>query len=189
MEFDPARYGEAFRPLLNIDRCRELGPGHALEAARAALEAMSIETAFADRRVADRQMAELCLGAVWLLHDFLDQSHHISQGVETPTGSYWHGIMHRREPDYGNAKYWFRRVGGHPIHAELHRAARALAGQTPDDAAAALLAQGSWDAFGFVDLCQEAASGGSQAETLCRRIQQREWELLFDFCYQRAVGQ
>ncbi|MCL4194865.1 MAG: hypothetical protein KJZ87_24210 [Thermoguttaceae bacterium] len=189
MEFDPARYGNALRPLLDIDRCRELGPGHALEAARAALEAMSIETAFAARRVADRQMAELCLGAVWLLHDFLDQSHRVSQAVDTPTGSYWHGIMHRREPDYGNAKYWFRRVGQHPIHAELHRAARELAGQSPDDAAAALLAQTSWDALGFVDLCQEAAGGRSLAEALCRGIQQREWELLFDFCYQRAVGQ
>ena len=166
MAFDPARYGNALRPLLDIDRCRELGPGQALEAARAALEAMSIETAFAARRVADRQMAELCLGAVWLLHDFLDQSHRVSQAVDTPTGSYWHGIMHRREPDYGNAKYWFRRVGQHPIHAELHCAARELAGQSPDDAAAALLAQTSWDALGFVDLCQEAAGVGTAVRFL-----------------------
>lgn len=41
----------------------------------------------------------------------LDASHTISQHIEDITGSYWHGIMHRMEPDYSNAKYWFRKVG------------------------------------------------------------------------------
>ena len=64
-------------------------------------------------------MAEGCLAGLWLLYDFLDESHTISQSLDTLEGSYWHGIMHRREPDYENAKYWFRRVPVHPIHAEL----------------------------------------------------------------------
>jgi hypothetical protein len=40
----------------------------------------------------------------------------------------------------------------------------------------------------FIDLCEKSASNGSATEMLCRRIQQREWELLFDFCYREAVG-
>ena len=44
----------------------------------------------------------------------------------------------------------------------------------------------TWDAFAFVDLCERAA--GSPSEMLCRRVQQREWELLFDYCYRRAIG-
>src|SRR5687768_16281564 len=41
--------------------------------------------------------AKALLAALWLLHDFLDESHTISQGLNSPTGSYWHAIMHRRE--------------------------------------------------------------------------------------------
>ncbi len=58
-----------------------------------------------------------------LLWDFLDDSHEISQTMEgkgSPrTADYWHGIMHRREPDAGNASYWFRRVGSHPAFDHL----------------------------------------------------------------------
>jgi hypothetical protein len=49
---------------------------------------------------------------LWLYVDDLDRSHHVSQSIETPVGSYWHGIMHRREGDFSNAKYWFRRATG-----------------------------------------------------------------------------
>src|SRR5688500_14191487 len=34
------------------------------------------------------------LAGLWLWHDFLDESHTISQGLHTPTGSFWHAIMH-----------------------------------------------------------------------------------------------
>src|SRR5207245_11135 len=52
---------------------------------------------------------------LYLRFNFLDESHTISQGIHTVEGSYWHAIMHRREPDYSNAKHWFRKVGQHPV--------------------------------------------------------------------------
>ena len=59
---------------------------------------------------------------LWLLAGDLDQSHSISQAIETAEGSFWHGIMHRREADFGNAKYWFRRVGSHVVFERLAEA-------------------------------------------------------------------
>jgi hypothetical protein len=120
--------------------------------------------------------------------DFLEQGHTISQSVATPEGSYWHAIVHRREPDFDNAKYWFRRVGEHAIFAPLCEAARHLAGeQKTEPVADFLLRQSAWDPFEFVDLCEVALDGCPPIHTLCKRIQQREWELLFDYCYRQAV--
>ena len=112
--FNPEDYGPTFAPLLSIDRCRSLGPGRPDASIRAGRESWTrpcLPTAGSPIR----RWPHLCLSAVWLLDDHLDESHRISQSVSTSSGSYWHGIMHRREPDYGNSGYWFRRVGDHPI--------------------------------------------------------------------------
>src|SRR5688500_18443569 len=68
----------------------------------------------------------LLRSAALLWHDHLDASHTVSQNIETPDGSWLHGIMHRREPDYGNAKYWFRRVGQHEAYPKLAERAGVL---------------------------------------------------------------
>ena len=151
---------------------------------------MSLETAFSGQTLHDRQMAAACLSGVWLRYDFLDESHTLSQSISTTTGSYWHGIMHRREPDYSNAKYWFRQVGRHPVFEPLaHDAAQLAADEKNLRADASFLTeQAVWDAFAFVDLCAAAISSDSSTERLCQRIQQQEARLLFDYCYRQAVG-
>ncbi|HEX4131701.1 MAG TPA: hypothetical protein VHZ24_16820 [Pirellulales bacterium] len=141
------------------------------------------------QRIVDDDLAACCRAGLWLLHDFLDESHQISQRIDTATGSFWHGIMHRREGDYSNAKYWFRRVG--PRHAVFEALAAELqhtGGQRRDTLIEqAIGSHDRWDAARFVDLCQAAAGRGTDDEMLCRRVQQREWRLLFDDCYRGAV--
>src|SRR5881392_372296 len=74
-------------------------------------------------RSEDRQLIR---ALVLLWHDHLDAAHTLAQDVEGPDGAFVHGIMHRREPDYGNAAYWFRRVGQHPAFSEIANRASAL---------------------------------------------------------------
>lgn len=57
---------------------------------------------------------ELVAG-LWLYVDDLDRSHTVSQSLLTTTGSFWHGIMHRREGDFSNSLYWMRQASGHPL--------------------------------------------------------------------------
>ncbi len=186
--FQPNAYGGCVASLLEGARCNELGPGSPDGSRRAALAALTPQSIAGERKLKDRGPAQACISALWLRHDFLDESHHISQDLDTRDGSYWHAIMHRREPDYGNSKYWFRRVGKHRVFGPLNALARSLARQSGAGKATTQLAeQSDWDPFHFVDLCQQAGSGPPELGALCMKIQQAEWELLFDDCFRRAV--
>lgn len=122
------------------------------------------------------------------MYDDLDRSHDFAQAAQGQgkhaAGDYWHGIMHRREPDYGNAKYWFRRLGNHPIHAALAAQAEeilhACAAPAANNWNARLTARG-WNAFAFVDLCEECAAGADQdLLNAAKEIQWREMVLLLE---------
>ena len=175
-EFHPADYGPVLAPLVSGERNRPLDAGHADPALRSALQLATVEAVFAQTPLADRDMAAGCIAGVWLVHDFLDESHTISQNIDTPEGAFWHGIMHRREGDFANAKYWFRRVGTHDVYGEI---------------STAVSADGSlvFDPYSFVDQCQRVLRSSGDSVDHCRHVQQLEWELLFDFCYRHAVGE
>lgn len=59
--------------------------------------------------------------ALWLLCGELERSHAVSQQIDSADGAYWHGVMHRREGDFSNANYWFRRALRHPVREQLVR--------------------------------------------------------------------
>jgi hypothetical protein len=166
-----------------------LGPGRPDDTRRSKLAELSAESVVAPRVPRDREAAAACCAGLWLRYNFLDESHRISQDIDTADGSYWHGILHRREPDFGNAKYWFRRVGRHPVFSELCTEAAQLAKpQAMDRAVVFLTHPTEWDPLQFIDLCESVISSGSDVEMLCREIQRREWDLLFDFCYRKAAA-
>lgn len=145
-------------------RLPALGPGVPNEPVRAALAAFTFGSS---------DMARCAHAALWLHHDFLHESHDISQGVDTPTGSYLHAVMHRREPDAVNSKYWWRRVGSHPVFADLATAAAELS---------YLKAGTGWDPSRFVDDCEAARGRGGGREELLTRVQAAELELVLRFC-------
>jgi hypothetical protein len=173
--FETSKYPPALAALWKIDRLPTLGPGLPNESARTALRALTLDSF---PKVRDAEAARACISGLWLYHDFLDESHTISQDLPSWFGSYWHGIMHRRESDADNSKYWFRRVGPNPVYEMLATEAQEIG--LP-------IKGGKWDPFVFVDRCERERGTGSDAETLCLRVQLWEMQLLFDWCYRSAV--
>jgi hypothetical protein len=121
------------------------------------------------------------------IHDYLDESHQFSQSVQNQgihqAGDYWHHIMHRREPDYSNAKYWSRVVGYHPVLDLLPELVRPLfdsfESQTVAQWKDRLLQNNRWSLNAFVDCCAECeCSQDQELSELARRIQWVEMQLL-----------
>lgn len=157
--FDPSAYGPAVAALLAADRLPELGPGSPLAAMRDRVSA------------AARDLSPAGAAGLWLLFDFLDEAHTICQQDEgNPDRDFWHAVMHRREPDAANSKYWWRRVGPHPVLAELRAAAPAVGYAYTTPAA-------------FVDECERVRGTGTPAEQTARRVQLLEWQLHFSHCF------
>jgi len=128
-------------------------------------------------------------GVVQVFGD-LDWSHELAQSIEGQgrprNGDYWHAIFHRREPDYGNACYWFRNVGRHPVFPALAEQARDILTRCPDEQAGRWLTKltaAGWDPFSFVDLCRECENEEDSALGIAaRRIQWAEMLLLLSEC-------
>lgn len=185
LPFDPATYGPAIAALLAEPGLSTLEIGRPNLAVRDRLMALREGEPFA--QVRDRDMATACRAGLFLYFDYFEESHQLSQDLNSAEGSYWHAILHRREPDADNAKYWFSRVGDHPIFAELHKAGQDLAVNAPGEAAF-LRTEPRWDAFAFVDLCEAARTGRTAILGSCLAIQLVEWQLLFDHCFRGAVS-
>jgi hypothetical protein len=82
----PAEYGATIARLIAEPRLNALGPGSPNVAAHEQLGALRLETLGDGRPVKNRAMAEACCAALWLWHDYLDESHRISQDIQTLEG-------------------------------------------------------------------------------------------------------
>ena len=157
------------------------------------LASTSVDELFHGESLKNNTFGDAIKSGLLLWNDALDESHNISQGLENQTGSYWHGIMHRREPDYSNAKYWFGRVGTHPIFPTLRERALAILKETsnPSDVLARIAetikAEESWDAYQFIDWCQAAEGASDDVTRFLQQVQAEEIKLLLAYSYRNAV--
>lgn len=141
--------------------------------------------------VRDEDDAAGVLSGLWLWHDRLAESHRIAQAIDTPNGSFWHAIMHRREGDFGNSRYWYDRVAtDHPLWITLAAQADAIINPLPADKSLLRLAPGGrWNPRAFVDLVEQIHDRPDDPRhPAAVSLQQLEWRVLFDFCKRRAGG-
>src|SRR5580658_2038675 len=168
MRFNPKAYGPEVAGILALD-----GNGERLmplvQGACSSPQAKAALDALAQRKI----LSDSALAGLYLYFSCWDEAHNIAQDISTPEGSYWHAIVHRQEPDAGNAGYWFRQVGAHPIFPALREeAARIGVDFGP-----------RWNPVAFIEMCERARQApGSSAERLALETQRAEWQLLFDYC-------
>ncbi len=100
---------------------------------------------------------DLVKAGLHLLNDDLAASHKLAQVHEGEAlADYWHAIIHRREGDYGNSRYWFGHVGSASILTGFY-------GTDPDGPGA------------FVEQCRLTGSGEDE---VLQQIQQDEMDYL-----------
>ena len=122
---------------------------------------------------------------VLLWHDHLDASHQLVQDLTSGEGSWIHAIMHRREPDYWNSKYWYRRVGGHPAFETLAtEVGNELGKEFASPRLRKVLMGGRWVAFAMVDAVETAVAAGPGSSTYATllRAQELEFRALLAHC-------
>lgn len=133
-------------------------------------------------------MASLCRAGLLMIAGDWDGSHRIVQELDSPEARYWHGILHRREPDFSNARYWFRRVPTHPIFS-------LLASSPPKDelvsntAYLRMLQAGRWNPQEFADRCQAFRDGTfpDSSKKDLQILQYHECLQLLDYCRAKAL--
>lgn len=168
------------------------------------LDRSTPEALFEGRGPVSTAASRLVLAGLYQQNDDLEASHTLCQEVDRecglPEASYWHGIVHRREPDFSNARGWFRKAEGLGALPEIHRAAGAFLQrvlQMPEYGESRevalqflrhLQSHGTWDPLYFLDLCEACTTGGStEAQRLLEEAQEVEFTTLFDWTYRMAT--
>lgn len=186
---------QSFWEVIRTETLPSLGPS-SRPSVKSRGELLELADAFCKANRLEEYARPLLQSAALLWHDDLDGSHEISQGIQTADGSFLHGIMHRREPDNSNAKYWFRRGGDHPSFPALAVAVRDFAasnlqesqtlgesGQVSGefDFVSSLIPKGRWDAFAFVDACHRAMKQADSPDgAALQKIQELEFQTLLN---------
>jgi hypothetical protein len=102
----------------------------------------------------------------------LDQAHRIVQAMSTSEGAYIHGLIHRIDDDFDNARYWFRRAGAQSATTEMYRRASVVS--------ATVASRSNWDPFLVTDMLETSRNTGVTEEL--RTILTIEFEELLVGC-------
>ena len=110
--------------------------------------------------------------------DDLKGCHHFFQDTASDLVGYWHGMMHRREADFDNSRYWFRRSGTLPFFDILHRRASEISSE--------FAKQHSWDPYLFTGQCEQHRFGADSDTDELLKVQRAEFDVVFDYSWRQA---
>lgn len=168
------------RLLLNPDLLKKLTPTEPVSwDLPSKISNASDEILAGGKEIADVKIFALIRGALLNAADALDAAHRIFQDDPGDLGSYWHGVMHRREGDFDNARYWFRRAGRLPIFDRMHGVSAQVS--------ATMARQPTWDAYLLTGMCEQAKFGDHDAVSECVALQRVEFEELLAYCWRMGV--
>ena len=169
---------EGSRPLDRLER------GEPLTKGRTAVAALSEK----DSGLKNAQALSFLQSALYIYFDCFDEAHQIAQDHEGLIGNWLHALLHRREPDAGNSKYWYARVDlpqgtSRGIAEETLKClgdspAKELAGFQQK-----LSKSKKWEPKTFVDLVEKFRGEDSNAPAyrLLAKIQEIEWRALAEY--------
>jgi hypothetical protein len=165
--------------------------GHAFPAAREILETVRPEQLLTIP-VKSGAFASALLAGLWLWNDGLEECHRIVQNPpdekSTSTYAFWHAIMHRREGDFSNSKYWYARCVNHSALQVLAAQAPAIVNPVPADKSLLRVIAGGWNPNAFVDLAEAVSENESDScIKIAVQLQRLEWKILWEQCLAAAV--
>ena len=121
----------------------------------------------------------LVRAGLFYYHNALEDAHKEAQKGEGDLASYWHGMVHRREGDFENARYWMRRAGEQPVFQEMqHRAS---------DGSPHMSRQANWDPYLFINLCEQYKYGEVEYKKEIGHLQKVEFAAIFDYVWRQCV--
>jgi hypothetical protein len=153
----PEETAKALEPLERALPLSEAMPSLTAEQPASEDVRQAAEAAMSAEPIASRPSLQ---AAILLYIDELEASHRISQGIDNATGAFLHGIMHRREGDFSNSHYWFRRVGSHPAFERIR----------------------GYDPHALIDEAALVHRRREPAPARLLELQRQEWAELFAWC-------
>jgi hypothetical protein len=133
---------------------------------------------FGDGSAERPETLKLLRGALLYALDDLDGCHGYFQDAPGDLGSYWHAMMHRREGDFDNARYWYRRAGRLPFFDTLHHEAAVFS--------ADMARQDTWSPYLFTGKCEQHRFGAEDERGELVRLQKAEFEVTFEYTWRQA---
>jgi hypothetical protein len=137
----------------------------------------------------DPQSLPLVQAVLYLCFDCFEEAHNIANEHEdTVIGNWLHAILHRREPDAGNSKYWYARVKAPAkVFEAIGKEVLSILKEKPvaelEPLVKKLEMSKTWEPEIFVDLCNEYREKDPDSPTYqtLARIQEIEWRGLAEY--------